>query len=136
MAVSYSKGGLGRDFVSLRNGSAGEKAAALLAFFLAHGSSPLVIDQPENDLDNHLITDLVVKQLRENKARRQVIVVTHNPNIVVNGDAEMVHAMRFENGQCRAKASGPLQEPLVRSEVCEIMEGGKPALTSRYQRLI
>ena len=136
LAVSYSKGGLGRDFVSLRNGSAGEKAAALLAFFLAHGSSPLVIDQPENDLDNHLITDLVVKQLRENKARRQVIVVTHNPNIVVNGDAEMVHAMRFENGQCRAKAPGPLQEPLVRSEVCEIMEGGKPALTSRYQRLI
>lgn len=136
LAVSYSKGGKGRDFVSLKNGSAGEKAAALLAFFLAHGNSPLVIDQPENDLDNHLITDLVVKQLRENKQSRQVIVVTHNPNIVVNGDAEMVHAMRFENGQCRAKASGPLQENPVRKEVCEVMEGGKPALVSRYQRLI
>lgn len=136
LSVSYSKGGKGKDFVSLKNGSAGEKAAALLAFFLAHGNSPLVIDQPENDLDNHLITDLVVKQLRENKQRRQVIVVTHNPNIVVNGDAEMVHAMRFENGQCRAKASGPLQENFVRTEVCEVMEGGKPALVSRYQRLI
>jgi DNA repair ATPase RecN len=136
LAVSYSKGGKGKDFASLKNGSAGEKAAALLAFFLAQGNSPLVIDQPENDLDNHLITDLVVEQLRESKQRRQVIVVTHNPNIVVNGDAEMVHAMHFESGQCRAKASGPLQENAVRSEVCEVMEGGKLALVSRYQRLI
>jgi ABC-type lipoprotein export system ATPase subunit len=136
LAVSYSKGGKGQNFVSLKNGSAGEKAAALLAFFLAQGNGPLVIDQPENDLDNHLITDLVVKQLRENKQRRQVIAVTHNPNIVVNGDAEMVHAMRFESGQCSAQASGPLQENAVRTEVCEVMEGGKPALTARYQRLI
>lgn len=134
--VSYSKGGAGREFVSLKNGSAGEKAAALLAFFLAHGSVPLVIDQPENDLDNHLITDLVVKQLRENKKRRQIIIVTHNPNIVVNGDAEMIHAMRFAGGQCSPRASGSLQDEPVRDEVCEVMEGGRPALKSRYQRLI
>jgi energy-coupling factor transporter ATP-binding protein EcfA2 len=134
--VSYSKGGTGRDFISLKNGSAGEKAAALLAFFLAHGRLPLIIDQPENDLDNHLITDLVVKQLRENKKRRQIIVVTHNPNIVVNGDAEMIHAMRFAGGQCSATASGSLQNGAVRTEVCEVMEGGRPALKSRYQRLI
>jgi energy-coupling factor transporter ATP-binding protein EcfA2 len=136
LEVSYSKGGAGQDFVSLRNGSAGEKAAALLAFFLAHGDLPLIIDQPENDLDNHLITDLVVSQLRENKKRRQIIVVTHNPNIVVNGDAEMVHAMRFVSGQCTASASGSLQNGAVRTEVCEVMEGGRPALKSRYQRLI
>jgi len=134
--VSYSKGGNGREFVSLKNGSAGEKAAALLAFFLAHGNVPLVIDQPENDLDNHLITDLVVKQLRENKKRRQIIVVTHNPNIVVNGDAEMIHAMGFAGGQCSPQASGSLQDEPVRDEVCEVMEGGRPALKSRYQRLI
>jgi ABC-type lipoprotein export system ATPase subunit len=136
LEVSYSKGGVGQKFVSLRNGSAGEKAAALLAFFLAHGDHPLIIDQPENDLDNHLITHLVVSQLRENKTRRQIIVVTHNPNIVVNGDAEMVHAMRFSSGQCKSSASGPLQISEVRTEVCEVMEGGKPALKSRYQRLI
>jgi energy-coupling factor transporter ATP-binding protein EcfA2 len=136
LEVSYSKGGAGRDFVSLKNGSAGEKAAALLAFFLAQGEIPLIIDQPENDLDNHLITDLVVNQLRENKKRRQIIVVTHNPNIVVNGDAEMVHAMRFASGQCTATASGSLQNGIVRTEVCEVMEGGRPALKSRYQRLI
>lgn len=136
LVVSYSRGGDGKNFVPLTTGSAGEKAATLLAFFLAHGEAPLILDQPENDLDNHLITDLVVKQLRENKKRRQIIVVTHNPNIVVNGDAEMVHAMNFANGQCRTKASGALQEESVRTEVCEVMEGGRAALKSRFQRLI
>ncbi|MDD3179563.1 MAG: AAA family ATPase [Opitutaceae bacterium] len=137
LVVSYSRGGDGENFVSLSGGgSAGEKAAALLAFFLAHGNSPLVIDQPENDLDNHLITDLVVAQLRNNKERRQIIVVTHNPNIVVNGDAELVHAMEFGSGQCRAKVSGALQDEAVRAEVCAVMEGGKMALKSRFERLI
>lgn len=137
LVVSYSRGGDGKNFVPLTTGaSAGERAAALLAFFLTHGEAPLILDQPENDLDNHLITDLVVKQLRENKKRRQIIVVTHNPNIVVNGDAEMVHAMNFASGQCRTKASGALQEEAVRTEVCEVMEGGRAALKSRFQRLI
>ncbi len=136
LVVSYSRGGDGKNFVPLTTGSAGEKAAALLAFFLAHGQDPLILDQPENDLDNHLITDLVVKQLRENKKHRQIIVVTHNPNIVVNGDAEMVHAMNFAAGQCQAKSSGSLQESTVRTEVCEVMEGGRIALESRFRRLI
>lgn len=136
LEVSYSKGSEGRSFTPLANGSAGEKAAALLAFFLAYGDAPLIIDQPENDLDNHLITDLVVKQLQNNKTRRQIIVVTHNPNIVVNGDAEMVHAMGFKNGQCQPIAQGALQNPKVRSEVCNVMEGGEHALEKRYQRLI
>lgn len=137
LVVSYSRTGDGDNFVSLSGGgSAGEKAAALLAFFLAHGNTPLIIDQPENDLDNHLITDLVVAQLRNNKERRQIIVVTHNPNIVVNGDAELVHAMEFGSGQCRAKVSGALQDEAVRAEVCAVMEGGKTALKSRFERLI
>lgn len=137
LVVSYSRTGDGDNFVNLSGGgSAGEKAAALLAFFLAHGDTPLIIDQPENDLDNHLITDLVVAQLKNSKARRQIIVVTHNPNIVVNGDAELVHAMEFRGGQCRAKVSGALQEEAVRAEVCAVMEGGKTALKSRFERLV
>lgn len=136
LEVSYSRAGDGTQFVPLSTGSAGQKAAALLAFFLAFGDSPLIIDQPENDLDNHLITHLVVKQMRENKKRRQLIVVTHNPNIVVNGDAEMVHALNFSAGQCRSKAAGALQELPVRTEVCEVMEGGVAALKSRYRRLV
>jgi ABC-type cobalamin/Fe3+-siderophores transport system ATPase subunit len=137
LVVSYSRTGDGQNFVSLSSGSsAGEKAAALLAFFLAHGDTPLIIDQPENDLDNHLITDLIVTQLKNNKERRQIIVVTHNPNIVVNGDAELVHALEFKRGQCRAKVSGALQDEKVRAEVCAVMEGGRTALKSRFERLI
>ena len=55
----------------------------MLAFLLAHGDEPLVLDQPEDDLDNQIIYSLVVTQMREDKLRRQIIVVTHNPNIVV-----------------------------------------------------
>jgi hypothetical protein len=136
LIVSYSREADGQNFYPLTTGSAGQKAAALLAFFLAHGETPLIIDQPENDLDNHLVTDLVVRQLKQNKQRRQIIVVTHNPNIVVNGDAEMVHSMHFVSGECKAKASGPLQEEAVRTEVCEVMEGGRESLKSRFQRLM
>ncbi len=106
----------------------------MLAFFLAYGNEPLVLDQPEDDLDNHLIYDLVVRQLRESKKRRQVIVVTHNANIVVNGDAERVHAFDFR-GQCYVKENGCLQEALVRTEICRVMEGGRRAFDNRYRRL-
>jgi len=107
----------------------------MLAFLLAHGEEPLILDQPEDDLDNHLIYDLVVRQIRENKLRRQIIVVTHNPNIVVNGDAEMLHALDFAGGQCRVAQSGSLQEKAMREEVCRVMEGGREAFERRYRRL-
>lgn len=135
LVVEYSPHGDGRGFRSIRQASAGQRSAAMLAFLLAHGEEPLVLDQPEDDLDNHLIYDLVVRQIRENKLRRQIIVVTHNPNIVVNGDAEMVHALRFTNGQCVVAQSGSLQEASIREEVCQIMEGGREAFARRYRRL-
>ncbi len=133
--VEYSRSGDGRDFRPIGQASAGQRSAAMLAFLLSHGEEPLVLDQPEDDLDNHLIYDLVVRQIRENKKRRQIIVVTHNPNIVVNGDAEMLHALGFGGGQCRAKQSGSLQEAAMRDEVCRVMEGGREAFRRRYRRL-
>ena len=107
----------------------------MLAFLLAHGNEPLVLDQPEDDLDNHLIYELVVQQIRENKLRRQILVVTHNPNIVVNGDAEMLYAMDFKEGQCKVIEQGSLQERAMRNEVCRVMEGGLEAFERRYRRL-
>lgn len=135
LKVEHSRHGDGMDFQPIAQASAGQRSAAMLAFLLAHGEEPLVLDQPEDDLDNHLIYDLVVRQLRENKAKRQVIVVTHNPNIVVNGDAELVHAFDFRGGQCRIVETGSLQEPAIREEVCRIMEGGREAFERRYRRL-
>ena len=114
--------------------SAGQRSAAMLAFLLAHGEEPLVLDQPEGDLDNHLIYDLIVRQVREQKLKRQIIIVTHNPNLVVNGDAEMVHVLDF-HGQCYVKQKGSLQKDAMREEVCRVMEGGREAFERRYRRL-
>ena len=135
LQVEYSRSGKGTDFHPIVQASDGQRSAAMLAFLLAHGDEPLVLDQPEDDLDNHLIYDLVVRQMQENKRRRQIIVVTHNPNIVVNGDAEMLHVLDFQDGQCRIVQSGSLQEASIREEICRVMEGGREAFERRYRRL-
>ena len=81
---------------------------------------------------------MIVRQIRENKRQRQVIVATHNPNIVVNGDAEMVIAMDHRGGQCiiLEEGTGCLQDHGVREEVCRVMEGGRKAFEARYKRLL
>jgi hypothetical protein len=135
LRIEYSRHGNGHDWTAITQGSQGQRSAALLAFLLAFGDEPLILDQPEDDLDNHLIYELIVRQIRENKLRRQLIIVTHNPNVVVNGDAEMVHALDFRGGQCRIIEKGALQERSVREEVCRVMEGGHEALARRWARL-
>lgn len=132
LRIQYQRSGA---WASIEQGSQGQRSAALLAFLLAFGTEPLILDQPEDDLDNHLIYDLIVRQIRENKLRRQLIVVTHNPNVVVNGDAELVHVMDFGQGQCYLKQSGSLQQQPVREEVCRVMEGGREAFARRWKRL-
>ena len=121
-------------FDNLEKGSAGQKASAILAFLLSHGNKPLIIDQPEDDLDNALIYELIVHQIHANKARRQLVIVTHNPNIVVNGGAELVHVLQF-NGQVQINQHGGLDEPDIRKAICNIMEGGKEAFEKRYKRM-
>ena len=133
--VEFRRAGTG-DFQSLERASAGQKTSAILSFLLAHGDEPLLLDQPEDDLDNALVYELVVRQIRTNKSRRQIIVVTHNPNIVVNGDAELVLPMSFEGGQINIKNAGGLQERLVRERICEVMEGGREAFRQRYKRIL
>lgn len=135
LKVEYSPKGDGTGFRPISQASAGQRAAAMLAFLLAHGGEPIVLDQPEDDLDNHLIYDLVVKQIRSGKQRRQIIAITHNPNVVVNGDAEMIHALDFRSGQCRVVKRGGLQDKAMREEICRVMEGGREAFERRYRRL-
>lgn len=132
LRIEYQRVG---QWTSIDQGSQGQRSAALLAFLLAFGEEPIVLDQPEDDLDNHLIYDLIVRQIRENKLRRQLLIVTHNPNVVVNGDAELVHVMDFGRGQCYVQQSGSLQEAPVRREVCRVMEGGHEAFSKRWKRL-
>lgn len=135
LAVAYSQKADGQSFRPIQQASPGQKTAAILAFLMAYGDEPIVLDQPEDDLDNHLIYDLIVRQLRSNKLRRQIIVVTHNPNIVVNGDAELVFAMDNRGGQCQVIERGSLQDPKLREEICRVMEGGREAFALRYRRI-
>ena len=118
----------------LSEGSPGQKCAALLSFILAYGTEPLLLDQPEDDLDNDLIYSLIVKEIREIKSKRQMIVVTHNANVVVNGDAEMVHCFKVANGQTHA-VSDSLQSQSIRKRICDTLEGGDNAFKQRYKRI-
>ena len=135
LRVQYSRDVASGKFTDLEQGSAGQKAAAILAFLLSNGEEPIIIDQPEDDLDNALVYDLVVKQLHESKNRRQVIVATHNPNIVVNGDSELVNVFHFNNGQVQIAHSGGLDDKNIREDICTIMEGGREAFERRYKRM-
>lgn len=120
---------------SIKEGSPGEKAATLLAFILSYGDAPLLLDQPEDDLDNELIYDLIIKQLREAKTKRQIIIVTHNANIVVNGDAEMVFPLKVANGESHLEKPASIQNNHIRESICNILEGGEKAFQKRYQRI-
>ncbi|MDF2557972.1 MAG: hypothetical protein K0R71_1800 [Bacillales bacterium] len=116
-------------------GSAGQRTAAILSLILSLDDSPLIIDQPEDDLDTKRISDLVVTGLRKLKIKQQVIVVTHNPNIPVNGASEQIIQLRFTRGMIQKQTSGALQKKIVRKAVCDVMEGGKTALYNRYYRI-
>lgn len=135
LRVQYSTTGHGSGFRSIQEGSPGQKTAALLAFLFSYGEEPIILDQPEDDLDNCLIYDLIVGQLRRIKQRRQVIVVIHNPNVVVNGDAELVVALGPRNGETHQECAGCLQERKVRDTICAVMKGGREALEQRYRRI-
>ena len=129
----------GSDRQRIQQGSPGQKNSTLLAFILSYGEEPLLLDQPEDDLDNELISDLIVQQLRQTKTKRQVIVVTHNANIVVNGNAEMVLPLKVkdEEGQTQTEVQYPasIQEKQVREAICNILEGGEKAFEQRYKRI-
>lgn len=135
LSISYKIDGNSQKFQSIEHGSPGQKTAALLAFILSYGDEPLILDQPEDDLDNYLIYDLIVQHLRNIKTKRQVIIVTHNANIVVNGDAENIIVLAIKAGSTQVITHGSLQEMSVREEICKIMEGGKEAFKKRYERI-
>lgn len=124
--------------IDINEGSPGQKSAAILAFILSTGENPLIIDQPEDDLDNSLIYKLIVKSIRKIKNKRQIIIVTHNPNIPVLGDAEGIIILeRDKNGKIglrENKKAGCLEEKTIREGICAIMEGGESAFKKREEK--
>jgi energy-coupling factor transporter ATP-binding protein EcfA2 len=121
-------------FKSLSTASAGQKTAAILTFLLSFGDEPLLLDQPEDDLDNRLVYDLVVKGLKKAKEKRQIIVVTHNANIPVNGDAEYILSMDSTTTDIKVLHSGTVENSAIKKEICDVMEGSEKAFQLRSER--
>jgi ABC-type lipoprotein export system ATPase subunit len=84
----------GQDYKDSSQLSTGQKCTTILPILLLESENPLLVDQPEDNLDNAFIYETVVKSLREAKGKRQLIFVTHNPNIPVLGDSERVFVLR------------------------------------------
>jgi hypothetical protein len=119
----------GRDFNRL---SLGQQQSVLLALMLKSESrAPLVIDQPEDNLDSEFIYSTLVPAIREAKERRQVIVITHNANIAVLGDAELIVALKATNERASVMARGSIDLPGARDMACAILEGSAEAFRRR-----
>ncbi len=122
---------------ALEDLSTGQKATAVLLLLLLESDSPLIVDQPEDDLDNRFITEGVVPRMREEKRCRQFIFSTHNANIPVLGDAELILGLTAAGGADGGKARiapkhmGSIDKQSVRELVEDILEGGKDAFETR-----
>lgn len=112
--------------------SGGRRVSLLLTLLLEmEDDRPLVIDQPEDELDNRVLWDTVLPALRRLKGRRQIILVTHNANIVVNGDADLVVQLEAEADRGRVAAFGAIEDPTVRHAIVETVDGGRDAFELR-----
>lgn len=133
LVVSY-KPEKSKKYIPLSNASAGQKTTAILTFLLAYGNLPLLLDQPEDDLDNKLVYDLIVTRLKKTKSKRQIIVVTHNANIPVNGDAEYIISMDSDTDIIKTKYQGTMDDGNIRKEICDVMEGTQIAFEMRAKK--
>jgi energy-coupling factor transporter ATP-binding protein EcfA2 len=123
--------------------SPGTRGIVLLLLYLAidrDDDRPLIIDQPEENLDPKSIFDELVERFRRARLRRQIIIVTHNANLVVNADADQVIVATcglHRPGELPeiSYESGGLENPDIRRQVCEILEGGEAAFRERARRL-
>lgn len=113
--------------------SMGEKGTVLLKLFLAEGDYPLIVDQPEESLDNKFIYDELVGAFREAKKKRPIIIATNNANFVVNTDAEQIIVAEFEDNTISYKL-GTLEDLEMRKDIIPILEGGKEAFRKREQK--
>ena len=117
----------------LKNHSLGQRASALILFVLSQRDNDVVvIDQPEDDLDNQTIYEDVIKLVRRLKPDTQFIFATHNPNIPVLGDAEQIIACEYGEDVIQTKV-GSIDCPTLQESIVSIMEGGSEAFQRRKE---
>jgi len=122
----------GQDYKDSSALSTGQKCTTILPILLLESASPLLIDQPEDNLDNAFIYETVVKSVRGVRGKRQLVFITHNPNIPVLGEAQQVFVLQSNGRQANVKAMGTVD--MVKDEIETILEGGKEAFQRRKER--
>lgn len=120
--------------ISFEKASEGQRAAALLFMLLEQSGGPLLVDQPEGDLDNKVISDLTDK-LHDAKQKRQIFFASHNANIVVNGSSELVACLEVkDDGRRQFTCAGAIDKPDICATITETMEGGEKAFKDRQSK--
>lgn len=126
-----------QEYIPFQNASAGQQATALLKTLLNQPGPPLIIDQPEEDLDNPVMLE-IVERVWQAKQKRQLIFASHNANLVVNGDAELVawcdHRTAGDQSRGTIAGEGAIDVDDVRDAIKKIMEGGEAAFNLRKEK--
>lgn len=125
------------DIIPFSEASAGQQATALLSVLLNQDGIPLLIDQPEDDIDNRAINE-IIENIWKAKNKRQLIFTSHNANLVVNGDSELVVCCDYKESsqqtQGEIKYEGAIDNPEIKNEITLIMEGGEKAFKLRKEK--
>ncbi len=112
--------------------STGQKCTTILPILLMDSDNPLMIDQPEDNLDNSFVFEAIVGRIGEIKQRRQLIFVTHNPNIPVLGDADKVFVLNSDGRTARKINEGTVDH--CKDHIVTLLEGGESAFKRRKER--
>jgi len=122
--------------VAIQNLSAGQRCTAVFPLLLRMTKGPLIIDQPEDNLDNRHIADVIAPQLLEKKQTQQFIMTSHNANLVVLTDAELIMHVDSDGSQGRMVCSGFLAcpESKIKDAVLDVLDGGEIALKARQSK--
>lgn len=130
--VSHS----GEQYRPLDRLSTGQQCTAILHLLLLDNRDPLIMDQPEDNLDNAFIAERIVQELRAAKTERQFLFATHNANIPVFGDAEWIGVCTASGDQAEmpVEAQGSIDVPAIRDQVAGILEGGREAFMQRKEK--
>lgn len=112
--------------------SLGQRASSLLLLLLTQENTPVIMDQPEDDLDNQTIYEGLIKRIIELKSKRQIVFATHNPNIPVLGDCEQVVIFKSDNEKIKTE-HGSIDREYIQKSIVDIMEGGKEAFIKRQE---
>ena len=116
--------------------SVGQQCTAILLLLLLNNPDPLIMDQPEDNLDNAFIAERIVRELRSAKTERQFLFATHNANIPVFGDAEWIGVCTAagERAGIAPDVQGSIDVPKVREQAANILDGGRVAFTTRREK--